>query len=600
MTRKKIRQRSISTDPVTAYAESVLSGVEVAGPHVRAACARHFRDIKTGHKRGLTFDHGAAEHAFGFFENVLKLSEGQFEGKPFNLHPSQKFILGSLFGWKRADGTRRFRRAYVEQGKGNGKSPLAGGIGLYGMSADKEPGAQIYAAAARKEQAAILFSDAVKMARQSPSLSKRITFGGANPVWNMTILGAPGYGSFFRPISRESGRSGSGPRPHFALCDEVHEHPDRSIMEMLERGFKFRRQPLLLMITNSGTDRNSICWEEHEHAVRVVHGDVEDDTTFAYVCALDESDDPLSDPSCWKKANPLLGTILTEDYLAGVVAQARAIPGKRNGILRLHFCVWTDAETAWISREAWEACEDASLKIADFIGRRCWAGLDLSATKDLTGKSLVFEDGYTEDGKPKYVAFAHGYTPADTLVERVKNDKAPYDVWVRHGFLTATPGSVVRYDFVAAGLADDQQMFNLVAVAYDRFLIKHFEEALGEIGIELPLVEHGQGLGQRQGCPPDCDKAHEHKPAPLWMPQSITTLETLILERRIRFAVNPALRSAAASARFWESPAGLRRFEKQKPGGRIDLLVALTMAVGAAVELEPASNFVTGGLVVIA
>jgi phage terminase large subunit-like protein len=589
---------SSSIDPVVAYCEAVLSGAEVAGPYVRLACDRHLRDLDEGFARGLFYDPEAADRVFRFFRGVLRLSEGQFEGKPFELHPSQTFILGSLFGWKRADGTRRFRRAYIEQGKGNGKSPLAGGIGLYGMLGDNEPGSQIYSAAARKEQAAILFADAVKMAKQSPGLLSRLTFSGQNPVWNIAYLHT---GSFFRPVSRETSRSGSGFRPHMALCDEVHEMPDRGVMEMLERGFKFRRSPLLFMITNSGTDKNSICWEEHEHAVRVLQGDVEDDTTFAYVCALDEGDDPLEDPRCWKKANPLLGTILTEDYLAGVVAQAKAIPGKRNGILRLHFCVWTDAETAWIPRETWEACEDPTLELEQFEGSRCYAGLDLSATKDLTAKALVFEDGHTEDGKPRFAAFVHGYTPADTLRERARNDRAPYDVWVRQGFLTATPGPVVRYDFVAADLLEDQQRFDLAEVAYDRHLIKHFEEAVGEQGGELPIVEHGQGVNQRKGCPPDCDQAHVHVPAPLWMPGSIDTLETLILERRIRVHVNPALRSAVASARFWTSPAGLRRFEKQKPGGRIDLLVALVMATGAAARSETSGlGHVMGSIVVMA
>lgn len=586
-TKNRTRQSPTSTDPVTAYAQDVLSGREVAGPHVRASCRRHLEDLKHGAERGLRFDLAAVDRVIGFFRDVLRLSEGQFEGKPFVLHPSQAFIVGSIFGWLKEDGTRRFRRAYIEQGKGNGKSPIAGGIGLYGMAADNEPGAQIYSAGARREQAAILFADAVKMARQAPSLAKRITFSGQNPVWNMTMLGAPQKGAFFRPVSRESGRSGSGPRPHFALIDEVHEHPDRNVMEMLERGFKFRRQPLLLMITNSGTDKASVCWEEHEHAVKVAHGEIEDDSTFSYVCALDEGDDPLNDPDCWRKVNPLLGEIITEEYLAGVVAQAKAIPGKLNNILRLHFCVWTDAESAWIAREAWEACEDPTLRIEDFEGRGCWAGLDLSATKDLTGKALVFEDGFTENGKPKFAAFVHGYTPQDTLRERARADKAPYDVWVRQGHMTATPGPVVRYDFVAADLVDDQQRFDLQAVAYDRYLIKHFEQAVGELGAELPIVEHGQGLGQR-------------KDTPLWMPGSIESLETLILEKRIRFHVNPALRSAVAAARFFTSPAGLRRFDKQKPGGRIDMLLALTMAVGAATnaELTP-QEYVSGELVVI-
>ena len=153
---------------------------------MRAACRRHMRDLETGKARGLRFDREAADYAFGFFRQVLKLSEGQFEGKPFELHPSQKFIVGSIFGWKRRDGTRRFRRAYIEQGKGNGKSPLAGGIGLLGMAADKldgkvEAGAQIYAAAARKEQAGILFADAVKMARTRPRSASGSRSAGITP-----------------------------------------------------------------------------------------------------------------------------------------------------------------------------------------------------------------------------------------------------------------------------------------------------------------------------------------------------------------------------------------------------------------------------------
>jgi phage terminase large subunit-like protein len=581
---------------------AVLRGDEVAGPHVRAACSRHMKDLEHGHERGLRFDAEAADRVFRFCSTVLRLSDGQFDDKPFELHPSQKFIVGSIFGWKRTDGTRRFRRAYVEQGKGNGKSPMAGAIGLYGMVADSEPGAQIYSAGSKKEQAAILFADAVKMAKKAPSLDTRITFSGNDPhVWNMAVLGAPQNGAFFRPVSRETGRKGSGPRPHMALVDELHEHPDRTVVDMLERGFKFRRQPLLFMITNSGSDRNSVCYEEHVHAVAVSHGEKEDDTTFSYVCALDEKDDPLEDPRCWKKVNPLLGTVITEEYLAGVAAQAKAIPGKLNGILRLHFCQWTDAETAWISRQAWEACEDPNLDLEDFEGRRCWGGLDLSATKDLTGKVLVFEDGHDDDGKPCFAVFALGYTPKATLAQRALLDKAPYEVWERDGFLKATPGSVIRYDHVAADLVDDAQRFDLAAVAYDRYLIKHFEEAVNNLGASLPLIEHGQGLGQRRGCEPDCTKVHEHTAAPLWMPQSVTDLETLILEGRIRIQVNPALRSAVAAARFFMSPAGLRRFEKNKPGGRIDLAVALAMAMGAAVNgASTGTGYVTEGLLVIA
>ena len=561
-----IRQPNTSTDPTLAYAKAVVSRKIVAGPHVRASCQRHIDDLESCHARGLFWDPEAERRALGFFPHVLRLSQGQFEGRPFELHPAQQFIVGSIFGWKRADGTRRFRRAYIEQGKGNGKSPLAGGIGLYTLMADNEPGAQVFAAAAKMDQARILFNDAVSMVRQSPMLSARLTETGINPVNNLAWIEK---GSFFRPVGRDTGKTGSGMRPHCVLIDELHEHPNRDTLEMLERGFKFRRNPLVFMITNSGSSKTSVCWEEHEHAVAVAHGEVEDDTTFSYVCSLDEGDDPLEDPECWIKANPLLGVTITKEYLSDVAAQARAIPGKSNGIKRLHFCQWTDAETAWITREAWEACEDPSLTLDQMTGRRCWVGLDLGATRDITGKAMLFEDGETEDGRPKFALFATGYTPKDTLVERAKKDKAPYDVWEQQGHLIATPGKIVRYDQVAADLVDESQAFDIEAVAYDRWLIRNFEAALDELGATLPLVEHPQGANRR-------------KDSPLWMPESIDNLEGLLLEKRVRIAFNPALRSAVASSCFWTSPAGLRRFEKQRATSRIDLAVAAAMAVGAA------------------
>lgn len=585
--RPKTLQKNTSTPcRVEAYARNVVAGTVIAGPHVRNECTRFLRDLETGSERGLSFDRAKAEHAMGFFPDCLVLSDGQFDGKPFVLDDSQAFIVGNLFGWLRHDGLRRFRRAYIEIGKGNGKSPLVGGLGLYGMMVDNEPGAEIYAAGATKDQAGILFRDAVRMAKQSPELDQRITYAGKRSPWNMAAPGPPMNGSFFRPISRESGKTGSGPRPHFALCDEVHEHKDRSVMEMLERGFKSRRQPLLIMITNSGTSRTSVCWEEHEHAVAVARGEKDDDTTFTYVCALDDGDNPLEDPGCWIKANPLLGTILTREYLQGVVNQARAMPGKLNAILRLHFCEWTDAETAWMKRSTWDACIDPTLELEQFAGEQCWAGLDLSSTKDLTAKALVFEDGHTEDHKPKYVAFVTGFTPEATVAERELADRVPYTKWINEGHIIATGGPVVRFDDVISSLLDDQQRHILESVAYDKYIISRFEQTAQDLGADLPLIEHPQGWNKR-------------KDTPMSMPDSINMLEALILEGRLRVHDNGALSNAVASARFLTSLAGLRRFEKQRAGGRIDMVIALTMAIGAATTTDDSSlGYITGGVVV--
>lgn len=604
--KKRTRAKSSSADRTSAYAHAVVAGEVVAGPHVRNACRRHLDDMALGGKRGLRFDEAAADHAFRFFEDVLKLSEGQFQGQPFRLHPSQAFIVGSLFGWKRLDGTRRFRRAYIEQGKGNGKSPMAGGIGLYGLTADGEPGAQVYAAAAHREQAGILFRDAVNMVRASASLQRRIEFsGGPGREYNMAYHAG---GSFFRPVSRDTGKTGSGPRPYFVLADEVHELPDGKILEMLERGFKFRRQPLLLMITNSGTDRNSIAWEEHEWAVKVAAGNVDavtdptylgeplDDATFAFVCALDKGDDPLNDPKCWAKANPLLGVTITEEYLASVVAQAKNIPAKQNGILRLHFCVWTDAEAAWMSREVVEPLLQ-EFTPAQHMGKDVYAGLDLSQNRDITAAAFVVKtgevvvDGVDKAGKPTrlikptFDAWIEAWTPGDTMHARADKDKIPYPVWAQQGFIHAPSGQSISFRHVAQTLVEYDRDYRLRMVAYDRYAFRRFEEDSADLGLSLPFVEHPQG-GTKKGKPtPEMEAAAKHAKRPaegLWFPGSLRLLEDAMLEGRIRLRKNPVLVSALMSAVTDQDKWDNRWLAKQKSVNKIDAAVALVMAFGAA------------------
>lgn len=594
MTTRTKRPTASSRDRVKAYAEAVVAGKIVAGPHVRNACRRHLKDLKDGGARGLWFDTKAAQRAFDFFEEVLRLSEGQFEGEPFLLHPSQAFIVGSIFGWKRADGTRRFRRAYIEQGKGNGKSPLAGGIGLYGMAADGEAGAQVYAAAAKREQAGILFADAVKMVRQSPALMRRMEFsGGPGREYNIAHHAS---GSFFRPVSRDTGKTGSGPRPYFVLADEVHELPDRKIIEMLERGFKFRRQPLLFMITNSGSDRNSVAWEEHEHAVKVAAGHIDavndptfigdpiDDTTFSYVCALDEGDDPLTDPSCWVKANPLLGVTITEQYLSEVVAQARAIPGQLNGILRLHFCVWTDADEAWMGRETLES-RLAEFEPKEYAGQDVWLGLDLSQSRDITALGAVVRTGTTADGKPTFDAWVEAWTPGDTIGARELRDKIPYRVWRDQGHIHAPSGEAINFLHVAQTLAEYDRRYRVRMVAYDRYAFRRFEEDVEALGLNINFVEHPQG-GTKKGKPTqemiDAAEREGKKAEGLWMPGSLRQLEDAIFEGRIRFKKNPVLISAFMSAVIDQDRWDNRWLAKQKSINKIDAAVALTMAFGAA------------------
>lgn len=613
------RKTPTSTDPVSAWAKAVVAGGVIAGPHVRNACRRHLGDLKDGAARGLKWDLPAAQHAIGFFRDRLRLAQGKFEGLPFQLEPSQQFIIGSLFGWKGCDGFRRFRRGYIEEGKGNGKSPLAAGIGMYCLLADGEAQAEVYAGASMKSQAMVIFRAAVMMWKQSPALRERLTPSGGNPIWNLADLRR---GGFFRPISTEEAHS--GPMPSCALLDEIHEHRDSNMVEMMERGFKSRRQPLLIMITNSGSDRNSVCWQEHLHAVRVAAGsmaasdtqceyvgDPFDDTAFSFVCGLDADDDPLEDESCWVKANPMLGVTQPLEEVRRAVAQAKAIPGKLNNVLRLHFCVWTDADEAWMSRNALEAV------LADFdplthAGRQVCESADLSGAQDLTAVGFCVETGTVRverEGKPvdlpTYDAWVEAWTPKDTLAERSLRDQAPYEVWEKGGWLNAVPGKNIRLDFVAARIAESASEYQVRCLAYDRYTFRQLERELDALGVTIPLIEHPQGGVRRaKAAEEQIEEAKRHGEEPpqgLWMPGSVLALETLILEKRIRIRRSPVLISAMMSAAVEHDAFDNRWFSKRRAVNRIDALVALTMAVGAATATpaRAVSVYETRGLTVL-
>lgn len=573
----------IAKDPATKYAKAVVSGDVLAGPFVRGAAKRHLADLENGASRGLWFDPKAAKRAYDFFAEVLSVEKDN-ETVPFVLEPCQAFIVGSLFGWKCGE-VRRFQTAYVETGKGSGKSPLAAGVGHYCFVADGVKRAEIYAAATKKDQAMILFRDAVSMVENSEQLRSRITKSGGKPVWQLSNLPT---GSFFKPIASDDAQS--GPRPNCALVDEYHEHKTADVLEMLEAGFKGRKNPLLFIITNSGSDKQTPCGEMHDFAAKVATGEIDDaqvdaaDKFFSYIAALDDDDDPLSDPSCWAKANPTLGVTITEDYLAKQVASARAMPSKQNKILRLNFCRWTDAETAWISDELWTSCEVKRLAWGDRAGRLAYAGLDLSYTTDLSALAVVWPT--ENDCFEAYVDF---WKPKEGLREAEEIDRAHYGLWAKNGDLNLTEGKVIKLAPIARRIGEAVDAFDLKAVAYDQYRHKELADDLADLGIIAPMVEHPQGF-RRGGVlrddngKPILDENGSPKDNPHWMPKSVETLENAIIEGRLKVHKNPLLRWNARSAVLRPNPAGTddNIFDKRKSRARIDGIVALAMAMGAA------------------
>lgn len=612
----------MAANPVTQYAQAVTAGLIVAGPSVRAACRRHLDDLEHAHERGWRFDLAKAQRAIDFFPDVLTV---EIDGsvRRFNLLLFQKFIVGSIFGWVSIEtGFRRFDRAYVESGKGSGKTPLMAGIGLYMMLADGELSAEVYAAAAKREQAMRMFTDVVDMVDRSARLQKMLRQTGQNPVWK---LRHPPTKSVFQPVSSDKAKSGA--RVSCGLVDELHEHKDRYTIDMLEAGFKNRKQPLMMVATNAGHDRESICYEWHDHAVAVVEGLRADDALFSFVLDLDPDDDPLEIevdlidfdvmvagklvkerfPKCWLKTNPGIGHTVTVDYLRKQVNAAREIPGRENGVRRLNFCQWTDAETTWITRAAWMACEErlgdvseGKVLVPDLAGAECYLGLDLSFAFDLTALAFAFPEPIVDPATGLVRLQANGeelvnllcwieyFTPAETAAEREKKDRVPYVAWIRDGLVHGVPDKIVRLEYMARRIAEVTGLFDVKWAAFDRYRHKELQQQMSELGVSCNWIEHPQGFRRAgrlevNGRPV---LGLDGKPIdnPLWMPDSVNKLETRILDRSLRVQPSLVTRWQVSSTVIRKDPAGTGNhvFDKAKATGRIDGMVALGEAIGAA------------------
>lgn len=552
-------------DPVREYAEKVVAGEIVAGKPVRQACERHLRDLEEGHKRGLVWSLERAMRAIRFF-GFLCLPETDFEVKPFVLELWQKFIVGSLFGWVCQDGTRRFRTGYCEVGKGNGKSPLAAGIGLYGMTADGESGAEIYSAATMRDQAKILWADACRMVEASPGLAKRLKVSGTSITRG---------GSSFKPVSSEH-RGLDGKRVHMALIDEVHEHPTSLVVDKMRAGTKGRLQALIFEITNSGFDRHSICWKHHEYSRKVLDGSMPDDSWFAYICQLDESDDWKNDRSCWVKANPNLGVSIQERYLEERVAEAKGMPSSENIVARLNFCVWTEQSTRAIPMDFWKLCTTTTLEgamawrrrtLQELKGRQCWGGLDLGATSDLCAFVLWFPS----DDAEKDILLPWFWCPSNAIWQRSQRDRVPYDVWQRQGWITVAGEASVRYPILRQEINDLAEQFSIQEVAVDRlFQGAQLSTELMDDGFEV--VSFGQGFFS--------------------MAAPVKRFLELVAEGKIDHGCNPILNWMAGNAAASTDPAGNQKWDKAKSSEKIDGIVGATMALGRLMVSSTGGNFV--------
>lgn len=569
-TRKRPPVAALPAHPVTQYAQDVLAGRILAGRAVRLACQRHLDDLEHGAERGLWFDEAAADRVVTFFSH-LRLSEGEHAGKPFTLQPWQVFVVGCLFGWKGADGFRRFRYGYIEVGKGNGKSPMAAGIGLYLLCADGEASAEVYTAAVTRDQARISFRDAQRMVENSPALSKRI-----NVLVNN--LAHDDSGSFMRPLSSE-GRSLDGKRPHGFVIDEIHEHPNATVVDKMRAGTKGRRQALGVGITNSGYDRNSVCFQQHTYTLQVLEGALANDAWFGYVCQLDVCEecraagkpsptegcpdcDDWRDESVWLKANPNLDVSITRKYLREQVDEAVGMPAKSGIVMRLNFCIWTQSLMKWLPIDRWQAGNTPFTR-ESMKGRRCYGGLDLARVHDLSAFALVFPP--VEDGE-RWKCLLRFWCPEEDIPGRAQRDRVPYDLWARQGWLEPTDGNTTDFGFIEKAIVEDASYFRIEEVAFDRAFADSLVQTLADKH-GLTMVDFGQGF--------------------ISMAAPTMELERMVRSAELQHGGNPVLDWCASNVVVRTDPAGNLKPDKEASPERIDGIVALIMGLARAKVAVP-------------
>ena len=553
------KRRTKIAKTVDAYIAGVLDGSIVASSWVRKAVIRHQNDIELaveGPAKAIPFhfDEHAAEHAIKFF-GLLKHSKGEWAGQVFVPEPWEMFIVWVIYGWMGSDDLRRFRYAYVSCGRKQGKTTLGASLGLLGLVADNEPGAEVYTAATKRDQARISHLEASRMVKASDSLRDHVNVFKDN-------LSVDGTASKYEPLAADY-NSLDGLNISMCVIDELHAWKSREMWDVLDTSTAARRQPLIFIITTAGHDRSSVCWEQHDYSQKVLDGIIDDDSWFAFVACIDEGDD-WEDESCWAKANPNLGVSCKIADLRRKAKRAKETPAALNAFLRLHLGIWTESETVWLTNDLIEAGE-GNTDAESLLGRRCFAGLDLAATRDLSACVLAFPD---DDGG--YDLLPYCWAPRENARKREREDRVPYLTWASQGHLELTPGNVTDYDFILAKIAALAESYQIVNLAFDRFGAAQIVTALQNTG--LSVVQWGQGY--------------------LSMSPPTKEFERLAAAHKLRYPAHPVFKWCLSNVVAEMDPAGNVKPSKRKSNERIDLTVAAIMAIGAAMQAEPDQGFV--------
>jgi phage terminase large subunit-like protein len=421
---------------------------------------------------------------------------------------------------------------------------LFSGLSLYLLTADGEPGAEVYSAAVDRDQASIVYTEAANMVEASPHLSSRL-----NVVRSTKRIVFPQQRSFYKALSADVSAQ-EGLNAHAILIDELHAQKNRQLWDTLRYAGSARRQPLHLSITTAGYDKHSICWEQHAYASQVLDGTIDDPSFFGFIAAADDNDDWTTEAT-WRKANPSFGITMDATQFGEDCREARESPAKENTFRRYRLNQWTEQDVRWLSMEKWDACSELSDELE---GRTCYAGLDLSSTTDLTAFVLVFP------GDDRYDVLSWFWVPEDGARQREKKDRVPYRTWIKQGLIEATPGEVVDYDCIKQTIVALGEKYNIAEIAVDRWNATQITSQLAGEGFEI--VAFGQGFAS--------------------MNSPTKKLEELVLGKKLAHGGNPVLRWMAGNVSIEKDAADNWKPSKKRSPERIDGIVALIMATGRA------------------
>ncbi|NOT02278.1 MAG: terminase large subunit [Phycisphaerales bacterium] len=490
------------------------------------------------------FDESAAQRAVDFFHECLTFTAGEWRGQAFILQPWQEAIVRHLFGWKRPDGRRRYREAFIYVPRKNGKSELCGGLGNLLIFADHEPGAQVYCAAADREQARLVFNAAKTMVVAEPEMAARAK------VYTHAIVYEAG-GCVLKVISAEA-YSKHGINAHGIIVDELHAQPNRDLVDVLTTSTGARRQPMIVHITTADFDRESICNEKYDYARKVRDG-VITDSAFLPVIYEATNEEDWRDPDVWRRVNPNLGVSVSMEYLERECRKAQDTPSYENTFKRLHLNIRTQQDIRWLALESWDACDGTPIDESELEGKLCFAGLDLSTTTDLSALVLAFPH---DDGS--VTLLPRFWVPADNAAKRERRDRVPYQTWTRQGFIEMTPGNVIDYQRIRGRFKELHERFAIREIAVDRWNATQLITELSDAGHRV--VPFGQGFKD--------------------MTAPTKELEKLVISAKLRHGGNPVLRWMASHISVETDAAGNLKPSKKKSTDRIDGLVAAIMALG--------------------